>query len=125
MNILKKHLRNYLELRRALGFELGRVESRLAGFLAFIKIKRARQITTKLAVEFALRCDRSASTQAGYLSAIRGFAQYLSGIEPNTEVPPTGLIRRGTARNHISTLTTRSFAYWTQLSSIDRLPGMR
>ena len=42
MNILKKHLRNYLELRRALGFELGRVESRLGGFLAFMKIKRAR-----------------------------------------------------------------------------------
>ena len=95
MNILKKHLRDYLELRRALGFELGRAESRLRGFLAFMKIKRARQITTKLAVEFALRCDRSASTQAGYLSAIRGFAQYLSGIEPKTEVPPTGLIRRG------------------------------
>ena len=83
MNILQKHLRDYLELRRALGFELGRVESRLRGFLAFMKIKRARQITTKLAVEFALRSDRSASTQAGYLSAIRGFAQYLCGIEPN------------------------------------------
>jgi integrase len=95
MNGLKKHLRDYLQLRRALGFELGRVESRLRGFLAFMKVKRARQITTKLAVEFALRADRSASTQAGYLSAIRGFAQYLSGIEPKTEVPPTGLMRRG------------------------------
>jgi len=95
MNIFKKHLRDYLELRRALGFELGRVESRLRSFLAFMKIKRARQITTKLAVEFALRSDRSASTQAGYLSAIRGFAQYLRGIEPTTEVPPTGLIRCG------------------------------
>lgn len=65
MNVLKikKHLRDYLELRRALGFELGRVESRLRGFLAFMKIKRARQITTKLAIEFALSCDRSASTQ--------------------------------------------------------------
>jgi integrase/recombinase XerD len=111
MNILKKHLRDYLELRRALGFELARAESRLRGFLAFMKVKRARQITTKLAVEFALRCDRSTSTQAGYLSAIRGFAQYLSGVEPNTEVPPTGLIRRGhRPQNHISTLTTRSFA---------------
>src|SRR5271165_588168 len=95
MNILKKHLGDYLELRRALGFELGRAESRLRGFLRFLKRKRARQITTKLAIEFAFSCDRSASTQAGYLSAIRGFAQYLSGIEPNTELPPTGLIRRG------------------------------
>ena len=95
MNILKKHLRDYLKLRRGLGFELGRVESRLRSFVVFMKIKRARQITTKLAVEFALRPGRSAPTQAGYLSAIRGFAQYLSGIDPRTEVPPTGLIRRG------------------------------
>jgi integrase/recombinase XerD len=95
VNILKKHLRDYLKLRRGLGFELGRVESRLRSFVAFMKIKRARHITTKLAVEFALRPDRSAPTQAGYLSAIRGFAQYLSGIDPKTEVPPTGLIRRG------------------------------
>jgi integrase/recombinase XerD len=95
MNILKKHLRDYLELRRGLGFELGRVESRLRSFVGFMKIKRARQITTKLAVEFALRSDRSDSTRAGYLCAIRGFAQYLSGIEPKTEVPPSGLIRWG------------------------------
>jgi integrase/recombinase XerD len=88
MNMLKKHLRDYLELRRGLGFELGRVESRLRGFVVFMRTKRARHITTKLAIEFALRSDRSVSTQAGYLSAIRGFAQYLSGIEPETEVPP-------------------------------------
>jgi integrase/recombinase XerD len=96
MKVLKKHLRDYLQLRRGLGFELGRVESRLRNFIAFLKVKRTRQITTKLALEFALRSDhRSTSTQAGYLSAIRGFAQYLSGIEPKTEVPPTGLIRQG------------------------------
>lgn len=96
MNVLKKHLRDYLEMRRGLGFELGRVESRLRHFIVFMKKKRARRISTKLALEFALRSDdRSTSTQAGYLSAIRGFAQYLSGIEPKTEVPPTGLVRRG------------------------------
>src|SRR5258708_1151631 len=94
LNDVKKHRRDYLDLLGGLGFDLGRVESRLRSFVGFMKIKRARQITTKLAVEFALRSDRSGSTQAGYLCAIRGFAQYLSGIEPKTEVPPSGLIRR-------------------------------
>ncbi len=95
MKVLKKHVRDYLQLRRGLGFELGRVESRLRNFIAFMKTKRTRQITTALALEFALRSDhRSAATQAGCLSAIRGFAQYLSGIEAKTEIPPTGLIRR-------------------------------
>lgn len=96
MNILSKHLGDYLALRRGLGFELGRDESRLRSFIAFLKAKHAQQITAALALEFALGSDhRSAATQAGYLSAIRGFAQYLSGIEPKTEVPPTGLVRRG------------------------------
>jgi integrase len=96
MKAFTNHLRNYLELRRGLGFELGRVESRLRNFIAFMETKRARQITTALALEFALRADhRSAATQAGCLSAIRGFTHYLSGIEVTTEIPPTGLIRRG------------------------------
>jgi integrase len=96
MKAFKNHLRDYLELRRGLGFGLERVESRLRNFIAFMEKKRARQITTALALEFAARADhRSAATQAGCLSAIRGFAQYLSGIEVTTEIPPTGLIRRG------------------------------
>ena len=41
MNVLKKHLRDYLEMRRGLGFELGRVESRLRLFIVFMKSKRA------------------------------------------------------------------------------------
>jgi integrase/recombinase XerD len=93
---LRQHLGDYLELRRALGFDLGRVESRLKSFLDLLKTRRTRRITTALALEFALRTDhRSPSTQAGCLSAIRGFARYLRGIEAGTEVPPVGLVRRG------------------------------
>ena len=96
MNVLEKHLSDYLELRRALGFELRRPESRLRSFVAFLKIKRTIHITTKLSLEFVLQSDHlSPSTQAGYLSAIRGFSLYLKGFKPRTEVPPTGLIRRG------------------------------
>ena len=96
MKTLKRHLRDYLELRRGLGFDLGRVESRLKSFLEFMKAMRTRQITTALAWEFALRSDHCApGTQAGCLSAIRGFARYLSGIDLKTEVPPPGLIRQG------------------------------
>ena len=96
MKPLTRHLRDYLELRRGLGFDLGRAESRLKDFLKVMKNRRTRQITTALALEFALRSDhRSPSTQAGCLSAIRGFARYLSGIDPKTEIPPVGLVRQG------------------------------
>ena len=96
MKTLKRHLRDYLELRRGLGFDLGRAESRLKSFLEFMKKKRTQRITTALALEFALRSDhRAGGTQAGCLSAIRGFARYLSGIDPKIEVPPAGLARQG------------------------------
>ena len=119
MKTLKRHVRDYLELRRGLGFDLGRVELRLKSFIEFLKVKRTRQITTALALEFALRPDHpKPGTQAGCLSAIRGFARYLTGIEPKTEVPPTGLVRLGTVLNRISTPTTRLFGYWMRPADI-------
>jgi integrase/recombinase XerD len=95
MNAMRQHLDAYFEVRRAMGFDLRRAESRLRSFLAMLKAKGATRITTTLALEFALRSDhRSASTQSGCLSAIRGFARYLSGIDPRTEIPPAALVRR-------------------------------
>ena len=96
MKTLKRHVRDYLELRRGLGFDLGRVESRLKSFIEFLRQSGHGKLQLPSRLEFALRVRSSQpGTQAGCLSAIRGFARYLSGIEPKTEVPPTGLVRRG------------------------------
>jgi integrase len=57
--------------------------------------KRAARITLPLVMDIVMRPDgRSSNTRYGYLSAIRGFAQYMHGIDPKTETPPPGLIRR-------------------------------
>jgi integrase/recombinase XerD len=96
MNALRKHLGDYLALRRGLGFELVRCESRLRDFIGYLARKQADRITVPWVVDYVLRpAGRSANTQAGYLAAIRGFAKYLSGINPRTEIPPLGLVRRG------------------------------
>jgi len=95
MNALREHLDDYLELRHGLGFELTRCESRLRGFVRYLARKHAEWITVPQVVDYVLGpADRSASTQAGYLAAIRGFTQYLSGIDPRTEIPPLGLVRQ-------------------------------
>ena len=95
MNALRKHLDDYLELRRGLGFSLTRCESRLRGFVGYLARKHADWITVPRVVDYVLRpAARSANTQAGYLAAIRGFTRYLSGIDPRTEIPPLGLVRR-------------------------------
>lgn len=93
MNAWQKRLADYLDLRRGLGFELGREETRLRHFIVFLASKRASRITINLAVEFATGSDqRSRNTKAAYLSAVRGFAQYLVGIDVETEVPPVALL---------------------------------
>lgn len=95
MNALRKHLDDYLGLRRGLGFELTRCESRLRGFVSYLAKKRTDWITVAQVIEYVMRpADRSANTQAGYFAAIRGFAKHLSGIDPRTEIPPLGLVRR-------------------------------
>lgn len=96
MNALRKHLDDYLALRRGLGFELTRCESRLRDFVGYLAKKHADWITVPQVVDYVMRpAGRSANTQAGYLAAIRGFANHLSGIDPRTEIPPLGMVRRG------------------------------
>lgn len=95
MTALQKHLDDYLELRRGLGFEFVRGESRLRAFIGYLARKRSGRITVPQVVDYVMRpAGGSANTRAGYLSAIRGFAKYLSGIDPRTEIPPPGMVRK-------------------------------
>jgi len=93
MNPLSKAVDDYLELRRGLGFKLERNESRLRQFLSFLKARKAKRITTQLALEFATHESQlCARTMAMRLSVIRGFARYHIINDPATEVPPCGLL---------------------------------
>ena len=92
MSPLQKSVADYLELRRELGFKLARNETRLRTFLTFLAERKATQITTKLALQFATHDPRLAQkTMALRLSAVRGFARYHTGNDPTTEVPALDL----------------------------------
>lgn len=99
MSALSKALAEYLELRRGLGFQLDRTEGRLRHFMRFMESRGASSITINLAVEFATGPDdRSTNTKAAYLCAVRGFAQYLVGRDPRTEIPPVAWLRQNRCR---------------------------
>jgi integrase/recombinase XerD len=90
---------DYLELRRSVGFRLDRHEIHLREFVAFLKEHDAARVTTRLALQFATRhAGHGRKTQAGRLSVARGFARYLLGVDPRTEVPPPGLWPARSAR---------------------------
>jgi len=93
MSTLATHLEEYLRLRRQLGFKLHVPGILLPSFVCFAERNRASFITTKLALQWATRPPNISQAQrANRLGIVRRFAEYLSAIDPRTEVPPQKLI---------------------------------
>ena len=79
-------------MRKGLGYKYEHQTRRLADFVAFMEKRKARIITTKLAMEWAtLPPDRHASWVLR-LSDVRGFARHVANFDPRTEVPPVGML---------------------------------
>jgi len=95
MRDLQKDLRQYIELRQALGYKLRKHKPRLTEFLAFLKAKSADHITTKLAVAWATESSSGHKHSCfERLSFVRSFATHMSSIDARTEIPPAGTVRR-------------------------------
>ena len=93
MNPLSRHLEEYLALRRRLGFELRNAGCELHKFLRFAQQAKASFVTTKLALGWATQptgCQPAQWTTR--LGMVRRFAEYLSAVDPRTEVPARGLL---------------------------------
>jgi integrase len=95
---LRGGLTDYLSLRRALGFEL-RAQGRLLGqFVDYLEERGRDTVTTEDALCWASLPGASPAWLAIRVSAVRGFATYLHGVDPRTEVPPAGMVRGGSCR---------------------------
>lgn len=106
MTSLNQAVTQYLAIRRALGFRLRQPESELRSFVAFLKAKHAKRITTELALSWATRCPATqASTRWVRLNSIRQFAKWYVSVDPRTEVPASAILPRGNHRKppHIYT----------------------
>ena len=87
--VLAQRLRDYLALRRGLGFKLERQGRLLGDFVAYLDRNGATTITTPLAIGWASQPAGADPTWwATRLAAVRAFARYLASIDPATEVPP-------------------------------------
>ena len=77
MNPLAKAVRDYLALRRGLGFKLVRHEPQLQEFTSFLARKHSSHITVALALEWAtLHAHQKPADWAARLSVVRGFARH-------------------------------------------------
>jgi integrase len=90
---LLRAVREYLTLRRALGFKLHNETWYLPDFVAFLSEHGSPVITTELVLSWAQqRSNTSPNTWAKRLSSIKGFANYMRALDPRTAVLPRDLV---------------------------------
>ena len=93
MSQLRKAVRDYLTMRRSLGFKLTKHEAALLDFVSFLAQRRCSHITVKMALAWATRNKNQRPDEwAARLSIVRGFARHWSATDPSTEIPPVGLL---------------------------------
>jgi integrase len=93
MNTLREAVREYLSLRRSLGFTLHDAGTGLLTFVTFMEQHRAAFVTQALALTWAQQPSNVQPAHwARRLSFVRGFAQYRSATDPRTQIPASGLL---------------------------------
>ena len=93
MSAMRDALRDYLTMRRALGFKLISDGTGLLSFVAFLEQAQAEYISTAFALAWAqIPTSVQPARWAVRLGFVRGFARYCSAIDPRTEIPPVGLL---------------------------------
>ena len=95
MSVLSQHLDEYLRLRRMLGHDLAEAHRLLPRFVAYLDDHGLEFVTIQAALAWSLEpAVPSRSTVPGHRwMVVRGFARYLSGIDPRTEIPLAGMVR--------------------------------
>jgi integrase len=93
MNTLRQAVKEYLDLRRNLGFKLREAGKGLLDFVTYMEQHRASYITQSLALSWA---QQPSGVQPAYwarrLSFVRGFARYRSASDSRTQIPAQGLL---------------------------------
>jgi len=92
MSDLHAAAHDYLAVRRRLGFELKHAGQLLEDYADFMDRAGAERVTTELALMWAISVQAHPHRWRRRLGVVRGFARYLSTIDPATEVPPEDLL---------------------------------
>lgn len=93
MNTLRQAVRDYLGMRRNLGFKLQEAGKDLIDFVRFLEQHKAQYVTHALALAWAQQpAHVQPACWARRLRSVRGFARYRSATDPRTQVPPPDLL---------------------------------
>lgn len=95
MSALGQHLEEYLRLRRMLGHDVADAHRLLPRFVNYLDANGIEFVTVEAALAWSLepKVPAGSVVPGRRMMVVRGFARYLSGIDPRTETPPAGLVR--------------------------------
>jgi integrase/recombinase XerD len=93
VSALRRAARDYLAMRRSLGYKLERQGPILMDFISYLEDAGVSTVTVDAALAWAVRPAGAARAwQQHRLSTARGFAAYLKTIDPACQVPPKRLL---------------------------------
>jgi integrase/recombinase XerD len=94
VNTLGQVAEEYVQLRRALGHKMDHAARLLPEFVVYLESIEAETVTVANALAWAQTSpwDPAPASRSQRMAVARGFARYLAGIDPRTEVPPAGLL---------------------------------
>jgi integrase/recombinase XerD len=94
VSALEQAMADYLDLRHSLGHALTDVGWLLPSFVTYLDEHGLSTVTVQATLEWAQTSPTGKGMSVGprRMTAARGFARYLAGIDENTEVPPLGLM---------------------------------
>jgi integrase len=93
MNNLQQAVKDYIEMRRALGYKLREAALLLKDFVSFLEQQGSSFITIPLALQWARNNPAVRPAEwARRLTIVRCFARHWSAIDPRTQIPPWGLL---------------------------------
>jgi integrase/recombinase XerD len=103
MTDLRQAVDDYLRLRRSLGHQMAEAAYLLPDFVSFMDSRGEQTVTIAAALDWMKAREPEVVTTVSprRITAVRGFARYLSGIDPATEVPPLGLVPYNRRRGRI------------------------
>ena len=105
---LRHAARDYVAVRRALGYQLRGYDRFLDDLVSDLERAEAVTLTIELAVAWATKAaDVPPFRWKVRLGIARGFARYLETLDPATQVPPTNLLASA-ARGQLPTSTPRA-----------------
>ncbi|MFJ6486535.1 tyrosine-type recombinase/integrase [Streptomyces sp. NPDC091682] len=103
MTDLRQAVDDYLRLRRSLGHQMAEAAHLLPDFVSFMDQRGERTVTVAATLDWmkTREPDLVTTVSPRRITAVRGFARYLSGMDPATEVPPLGLVPHNRRRGQI------------------------